>query len=102
MKACSRPAIVNYVSLDAGRHERFLPLPAKYRAEVVLLTADPLPPTELEETLKSGAIPVGTANEAVISNDRILVDPGVLHVTYSIGQRQSQALIDLIPAISGL
>jgi len=91
LKACHRPPIVNY--------EQLLPLVARYNAEVVLLTADPVPPPTLEETIKSAAILVGAANEAGIPNSHILIDPGVLHIAYSVGQSHSRALLELIPAL---
>ncbi|MBI2957558.1 MAG: dihydropteroate synthase [Chloroflexi bacterium] len=100
LNACRRPPIVNYVSLDTQRLERILPLAARHQAEVVLLTADPMPPETIEDTLKSAAVLVGAANEAGVPNSRIFIDPGVLHVTYSVGQRHSQTLIELIPALA--
>lgn len=100
LQACERPPLVNYASMEAKRLDRFLPLAAEHRAELVLMTGDPVPPPTFEDTLKTAAILVGAANEAGIPNHRILIDPGVLHITYSIGQQHCRTLKQLIPAIS--
>jgi len=100
LRACQRPPIVNYVSLDRKRLEQALPLAARYSAEVILLTADPAPPRDVEDTLKSAAVLVGTANESGIPNDRIIIDPGVLHVTHETGQRHAKTLLELLPALT--
>ncbi|MBI2858787.1 MAG: dihydropteroate synthase [Chloroflexi bacterium] len=100
LKACQRPPIVNYVSMDKQRLDQFLPLAARYRADLVLLLTDPLPPSTPDEALGTAAVLIGAANEAGIPNERILIDPGVLHVTYSAGQRHVQSLFDLIPALA--
>lgn len=99
LRVCQRPPLVNYVSLDAGRLDSFLPLAAQYRTELVLMTADPVPHPTLEENLKSAAILVGTANEAGIPNNRILIDPGVFHISHSVGQQHCRTLMQLVPAI---
>jgi hypothetical protein len=46
------------------------PVAARHGAEVILFTADPVPPTRVEDTLKSAAVLVGAANESGIPNDR--------------------------------
>jgi 5-methyltetrahydrofolate corrinoid/iron sulfur protein methyltransferase len=86
--------------MDGQRLEQVLPLAARYGAEVILLTADPAPPGDVEDTLKSAAVLVGAANESGISNDRIVIDPGVLHVTSAMGQRHAKTLIELLPALA--
>jgi len=100
LRACQRPPIVNHVSLDRKRLEQALPLAARYSAEVILLTADPAPPRDVEDTLKSAAVLVGAANESGIPNDRIIIDPGVLHVTHETGQRHAETLLELLPALT--
>jgi cobalamin-dependent methionine synthase I len=100
LRACQRPPIVNYISLDGKKLEQVLPLAARYGAEVILLTADPAPPGDVEDTLKSAAVLVGAANESGISNDRIIIDPGVLHVTHETGQRHAKTLLELLPALT--
>jgi cobalamin-dependent methionine synthase I len=100
LQACQRPPIVNYVSLDKKRLEETLPLAAQYGAEVVLYLADPIAPASVEDTMKLAAILAGAANEAGISNDRIIIDPGVLHVTSEPGQRRIKTLTELLPALT--
>jgi hypothetical protein len=98
--ACRRPPVVNYVSLDKERLEETFPIAARYGAEVILFIADPIAPSSIEDFLKSAAVLVGAANESGISNDHILIDPGVLHVTSDIGQRYTKTLLELLPALS--
>lgn len=100
LRACRRPPIVNYVSLDKERLEETFPIAARYGAEVILLIADAITPSSVEDFLKSAAVLVGTANESGISNDHIIIDPGVLHVTSDIGQRYTKTLLELLPALS--
>jgi cobalamin-dependent methionine synthase I len=100
LQSCQRPPIVNYVSLDKKRLEETLPLAAQYGAEVILYLADPIAPASVEDTLKLAAVLAGAANEAGVSNDRIIIDPGVLHVTSETGQRRIKILTELLPALT--
>ena len=100
LQACRRPPIVNYISLDKERLEEALPIAALHGAEVILLIADPIASAGIEDILKSAAVLVGAANESGISNDHIILDPGVLHVTSDIGQSHSKTLLELLPALS--
>lgn len=100
LRACKRPPIVNYVSLDKKRLEETLPLAARYGAEVILFTAEPAAVASLEAILQSAAVLVGAANGSGISNDRIIIDPGVFHITAEMGQRHTKALIELLPALA--
>ena len=100
LQACRRPPIVNYISLDKERLEEALPIAALHGAEVILLIADPIASAGMEDILKSAAVLVGAANESGISNDHIILDPGVLHVTSDIGQSHSKTVLELLPALS--
>ena len=100
LQACRRPPIVNYISLDKERLEEALPIAALHGAEVILLIADPIASAGIEDNLKFAAVLVGAANESGISNDHIILDPGVLHVTSDIGQSHSKTLLELLPALS--
>jgi cobalamin-dependent methionine synthase I len=100
LQACQRPPIVNYVSLDRKRLEETLPLAAQYGAEVILYIADPIAPASVEDTLKLATVLAGAANEAGIPNDRIIIDPGVQHVTSEPGQRRIKTLTELLPALT--
>jgi cobalamin-dependent methionine synthase I len=99
LRACQRPPIVNYVSLDKKRLEEILPLVTKHAAEVILLTAEPVVSANLEDILKSAAVLVRATNESGIPNERIIIDPGVLHVTSEMGQHHSKTLTELLPAL---
>ncbi|MDO8492010.1 MAG: dihydropteroate synthase [Dehalococcoidia bacterium] len=99
LRECKRPAIVNYVSMDERRLREILPVAAYYNAELVLLISDPVAPSMAEDAVKAAAVLVGAANEAGIPNDRLMLDPGVLHVTTEMGQRHSRMLLELLPAL---
>ena len=100
LRACKRPPIVNYVSLDSEKLKDILPLIARYKAEVILVVSSPTALNSTEDILKAAAVLVGAANESGISNKRIILDPGVLHVTSDAGQRHAKTLLELLPAFS--
>ena len=100
LRACKRPPIVNYISLDKEKLEGILPLIARYNAEVILSVTGPTALNSTEDILKSAAVLVSAANESGISNKRIIIDPGVLHVTSDVGQRHTRTLLELLPALS--
>jgi 5-methyltetrahydrofolate corrinoid/iron sulfur protein methyltransferase len=96
LRACKRPPIVNYISVDEARLKDVLPTTARHGADVVLLVSDPASPTDAREMLQKTAILVGAANGAGIPNDRILVDPGLIHVTNENGQRHLAEVIEFL------
>jgi len=100
LRACKHPPIVNYISLDKEKLEEILPLITRYNAEVILSVTGPTALNSTEDILKSAAILVSAANESGISNKRIIIDPGVLHVTSDVGQRHTRTLLELLPALS--
>ncbi len=100
LRACKRPPIVNYVSLDSEKLKDTLPLIAQYKAEVILVISSPTALNSTEDILKTAAVLVGAANESGISNKRIIIDPGVIHVTSDAGQRHAKTLLELLPALS--
>ena len=100
LRACKHPPIVNYISLDEEKLKEILPLITRYNAEVILSVTGPTALNSTEDILKSAAVLVGAANESGISNKRIIIDPGVLHVTSDVGQRHAKTLLELLPALS--
>jgi 5-methyltetrahydrofolate corrinoid/iron sulfur protein methyltransferase len=99
LKECRQPALANYLSVDEDRLKEMLPAIAKYHAGVVLLVSDPAAPADAREMLEKTAVLVGAANEAGITNDRIMVDPGLVHVTADIGQRHLGEVFEFIRAL---
>ena len=100
LQACKRPPIVNYVSIDKQKLEEILPLVVRHKAEVILNVIGSTALNSSEDILKSAAVLVGAANESGISNNRIIIDPGALHVTTDVGQRHAKTLLELLPALS--
>lgn len=100
LRACKRFPLVNYISLDEARLQEMLPMAARYGAEIVLLASDPAAPTDAREMLGKAAVLIGAANEVGIPNSRILIDPGLIHVTHDIGQRhfvEARELLGTLP-----
>lgn len=100
IRKCKRPPIVNYISLQEEKIQKFLPLAARHNADVILLPTGSAPATGGEDVLRSASVLVGAANEVGITNNRILIDPGVFHITTMEGQHHTQVLFDLIPALA--
>ncbi len=100
LRACQQPPIVNSAFIDRGQLDRLLSLVQQYGAEVILLASTGAYPGDASEIVKAAAVLIGAAGEAGISNDRILVDPGVLHVSTEAGQRHARNLIEVVPAIN--
>jgi len=96
LKTCRRPPLVNYVTFETGRLEETLPLAAKHNADIVLLISDPSSPGDARQMLEKAAILVGAANNAGIPNERILIDPGIFHVTKEPGQRHLREVIEFL------
>ncbi|MBI4302002.1 MAG: dihydropteroate synthase [Chloroflexi bacterium] len=99
IQACRRPPIINYVAIQTEELEKILPLAAKYETELVLLTADNALPIDSQECLRLAAVLVGAANELGIPNHRLIIDPGVLHITADPGPSHALAIMELLHAI---
>ncbi|MFW6125743.1 MAG: dihydropteroate synthase [Chloroflexota bacterium] len=87
LDACKASPIVNYLSMEERRLQQMLPLAAERSAEVVLLVSEPETPRAAQDMLHTAAVLVGAAAESGISDGRLLVDPGLIHITRSIGQQ---------------
>ncbi len=99
LRACKRPPLANYLSMDEARLKEMLPAIAKYSADVILLVSDPAAPADAREMLQKTAILIGTAGEAGIPSDRIFVDPGLIHVTSAMGQRHLVEVMEFLRAL---
>jgi cobalamin-dependent methionine synthase I len=96
LRACKRPPLINYISIDEAKLRQMLPLVANHGAGVVLLVSDPTAPTDAHEMLQKTAILVGAANEVGIPNDSIFVDPGLIHITSDLGQRHLTEVMEFL------
>jgi 5-methyltetrahydrofolate corrinoid/iron sulfur protein methyltransferase len=99
LKICRRPPIINFVAINASRLQEILPLAARYGTELVLLISDPASPDDARQMLEKAAILVGAANSSGIPNDRIILDPGIFHVTKEPGQRHLVEVIEVLRAV---
>ncbi len=99
LRVCSRPPILNYLSLDSKRLEEILPLAAGSKSDLVLMISDPARPADARQMLEQAAVLVGAANEKGIANERLILDPGVFHITKEQGQRHLAEVIEVLRAI---
>jgi len=91
--------IVNSFSLQPDKLEGILPLAARYGCEVIGLTMESSIPVTAEERLGLAFDLVTAANEAGLSNERILVDPVVLPLGVDVGQQHAVAVQEVLPAL---
>jgi 5-methyltetrahydrofolate--homocysteine methyltransferase len=96
LKACKKPPVVNYLALEMSRLEEVLPKAVSAGAGLVLLVSDPSSPTDAREMLQKAAILVGAANAEGITNEKIFVDPGVIHITNELGQRHMSEVVEFL------
>jgi 5-methyltetrahydrofolate corrinoid/iron sulfur protein methyltransferase len=87
LKNCKKPPIINYVSTDTEALAKTLPLAAKYGSEVVLLVSEPSSPLDVKDMFNKAAILMGAAGETGIKNEKLLFDPGLIHIGHDVGQR---------------
>jgi 5-methyltetrahydrofolate corrinoid/iron sulfur protein methyltransferase len=96
LKLCSRPPVINPLSPDTARLQDVLPLAAGSGADLVLLISDPTGPGDAPQMLEKAALLVKAANEAGIPNERLILDPGIFHVTQEQGQRHLAEAIEVL------
>jgi cobalamin-dependent methionine synthase I len=99
LKACKRPPIVNYISVTEASLKNTLSAIGKYNAEAVLLVSEPMSPTDVREMLSKAAVLIGAANESGIPNERLLIDPGLIHISHDLGQRHLQEVMEFLKAL---
>ncbi len=99
LQACRRPPLVNHLAFDEKRLRGVLPAAAHHGAGLVLLVSDPSAPTDAREMLNKAAVLVGAANAAGITNERILVDPGLIHVAHADGQRHLAEVLEFLRSL---
>jgi cobalamin-dependent methionine synthase I len=96
LSVCNRPPIINYLAIEELRLRQVLPAAVASGASLVLLVSDPSAPADAREMLEKVAILVGAANSEGIPNDRLFVDPGVIHVTSELGQRHASEVLEFL------
>lgn len=99
IKLCRRPPIINYLAVDTKPIQEILYLTARYRTDLVLLVSDPTSLADARDMLGKAAILVGAAVAAGIPNERLILDPGVSHVTKEPGQRHLVEVLEFLKAV---
>ena len=99
LQACKKPPIINYISMDETALRKMFPLVGRYSAEAILLVSEPTSPTDVRDMLDKAAVLIGTANECDIPNERLLIDPGLIHINHELGQRHLINVIQFLRAL---
>lgn len=99
LKSSKNEVIVNYIAHEEARLQKMLPLAAKYKAQVILFLAAVNPVVQVEEAIRLASILVGACNDSGITNDRIIIDPGLVHITSLEGQHRVQFFRELFPVL---
>lgn len=94
--------ILNSFSMQPDKLETILPLAAHYDCEIIGLTMGQSVPATAADRLNLAFEVVTAANEAGVSNDRILVDPVVLPLGVDVGQQHAVAVREVIAALPDL
>jgi cobalamin-dependent methionine synthase I len=98
IKMCKRSPVLNYVAIDIKRLQEIFPLAVKYKTDIVFLLSDPANPSDARQMLEKAAVLVGSAEGEGITRDRIIVDPGIFHVTTEQGQRHLAEVMEVLQA----
>jgi len=99
LEFCVNPPLVNYFAIDEIKLKEMLPIISSHKSEVILLVSDPAHPADAREMLQKAATLVSTVNEAGIPNNRILLDPGLIHITGDVGQRHLVEVMEFLYAL---
>lgn len=84
---CKKPPLINYLSATEPDYvEELLELVAQSRASLVLRASKGTIPTTFEAKLQIIEELIEAANAADIPNDRLFVDPSVVHIGRGMGQ----------------
>ena len=99
LKACRRAPIVNYINIETAQLREIFPLVIRYNAEVIFLVSDPAAPADATQMLEKAAVLVEAANGSGITNDRIILDPGLIHINKDPGQRHLEEVFEFLQAL---
>ena len=99
MRVCRRPPIVNYVSFEEVRLKEILPLVVSRSCDVIILVSDSVSPMDTREMMEKTGIMLGVVRDAGIPDNRILVDPGLIHITAEIGQQHLLEIKEFLRAL---
>jgi cobalamin-dependent methionine synthase I len=102
LSICKRPPIINYLALEVQRLQEILPLANQYGAELILMVSDPAMPGDTRQMLEKAAILVGATNEAGIPNERLILDPGIFHITKEQGQHHLVDVMEFLKMVPNI
>ena len=99
LKMCRIPPIVNYVSLHEECYADKLQLAGRYGAEVVLLVSQAMNPSDSRAMLNDAAVLIEAAGRAGIPSQSLLIDPGLIHIRYDIGQQHLLEAVEFLKTL---
>lgn len=86
LKACKNRSLVNYASFNETGLRETLSLISDCDADVILPIINPEKSVDAQGMLKKAKMLIDSANEAGIPNEHIIIDPGLIKITYNGGQ----------------
>jgi cobalamin-dependent methionine synthase I len=100
LKQCSRPPIINPLSQDTAHLQEVLPMAVRSGADLILMISNPAGPGDAPQMLEKAALMVKAANEAGLPNERLILDPGIFHITQEQGQRHLAETFEVLRTIA--
>jgi len=100
---CKRPPLINYVSATEPEEKKeLLQLVADSGASLIIRATRATPPTSLEAKLQIIEELLEMANSTDIPNERLFVDPSLVHIGRGIGQKHLANSTECIKVLKDL
>ncbi|MHB8780502.1 MAG: dihydropteroate synthase [Candidatus Geothermincolia bacterium] len=99
IKECGRPPVINGVSAVPSARTPLLELVSGYDLEMIAYAVRNGTPRDAEDRITILQEIVEAANAAGISNDRIIVDPVILHITGNNAQHHAVAVQEVLKVL---
>lgn len=100
---CKKSPLINYISgTEPENKEELLQLVAGSGASLVIRASKATPPTSLEAKLQIIEELLEMANSADISNERLFVDPSLVHIGRGVGQKHLANSTECIKVLKDL
>lgn len=104
LAVCRRRAVINGVSMEPRKLERFLPLARQYDADIIgyLLRPDGHVPADAAGRMEAAVALFGECRQAGIPPQRLIIDPVVAPLVWQDGNRQNMALLEVVRSLPDL
>ena len=104
LRSCKLKAVINGVSLEPAKREAILTLAKEYNVDIIgyLLRPDGHVPADAEERLQIAFSVYEAVCTAGIDQERLIIDPIVVPVTWQNGNFQNRAVLSVIRQLPDL